>query len=51
MTPRSAALQMEALRLGEPIFLEREEAQKAEATNDGALDRAWALWKQEAMGA
>ncbi|HXQ51384.1 MAG TPA: class II aldolase/adducin family protein [Stellaceae bacterium] len=47
----NAALQMEALRLGEPIFLEREEAQKAEATNDGALDRAWALWKQEAMGA
>jgi ribulose-5-phosphate 4-epimerase/fuculose-1-phosphate aldolase len=47
----NAALQMEALRLGEPIFLEREEAQKAEETNDKALDRAWALWKQEAMGA
>ena len=46
----NAALQMEAMRLGEPIFLEREEAQKAEATNDGALDRAWALWRQEAMG-
>lgn len=46
----NAALQMEATRLGEPIFLEREEARKAEATNDGALDRAWALWKQQAMG-
>jgi ribulose-5-phosphate 4-epimerase/fuculose-1-phosphate aldolase len=46
----NAALQMEALRLGEPIFLAPEEARKAEATNDGALDRAWALWKQEATG-
>ncbi len=46
----NAGLQMEAMRLGEPIFLEREEARKAEATNDAALDRAWALWKQEAMG-
>ena len=46
----NASLQMEAMRLGEPIFLEREEARKAEATNDGALDRAWALWVQQAMG-
>jgi len=46
----NAALQMEALRLGEPIFLAREEAEKAEATNDKALDRAWALWQQEAAG-
>ncbi|HUK58919.1 MAG TPA: class II aldolase/adducin family protein [Stellaceae bacterium] len=46
----NAALQMEALRLGEPIYLAREEAEQAEATNDKALDRAWALWKQEAAG-
>jgi ribulose-5-phosphate 4-epimerase/fuculose-1-phosphate aldolase len=46
----NAALQMEALRLGEPIFLAPEEAQKAEATNNKALDRAWALWREEAMG-
>jgi ribulose-5-phosphate 4-epimerase/fuculose-1-phosphate aldolase len=46
----NAALQMEAMRLGTPIFLEPEEARRAEATNNGALDRAWALWKQEAMG-
>jgi ribulose-5-phosphate 4-epimerase/fuculose-1-phosphate aldolase len=44
----NAALQMEALRLGEPIYLAREEAEQAEATNDKALDRAWALWQQEA---
>jgi hypothetical protein len=41
---------MEAMRLGEPIFLAPEEARKAEATNNGALDRAWALWQQEATG-
>jgi HCOMODA/2-hydroxy-3-carboxy-muconic semialdehyde decarboxylase len=46
----NAALQMEAMRLGQPIFLEPEEARRAEATNNSALDRAWALWKQEAMG-
>jgi ribulose-5-phosphate 4-epimerase/fuculose-1-phosphate aldolase len=46
----NAALQIEAMRLGEPIFLAREEAQKAEETNDKALDRAWALWKRQAMG-
>jgi ribulose-5-phosphate 4-epimerase/fuculose-1-phosphate aldolase len=46
----NAALQMEALRLGEPVYLAAEEAAKAEATNDKALDRAWALWRREAMG-
>jgi len=46
----NATLQMEAMRLGQPIFLEPEEARRAEATNNSALDRAWALWKQEAMG-
>ena len=46
----NATLQMEAMRLGTPVFLEPEEARRAEATNNGALDRAWALWKQEAMG-
>jgi ribulose-5-phosphate 4-epimerase/fuculose-1-phosphate aldolase len=46
----NAALQAEAMRLGEPIFLEREEARRAEETNDKALDRAWALWAQEAGG-
>ena len=46
----NAALQMEAMRLGTPVFLEPEEARRAEATNNSALDRAWALWKQEAMG-
>ncbi len=46
----NAALQMEALRLGTPVYLEPEEARLAEDTNNKALDRAWALWKREAMG-
>lgn len=46
----NAALQMEALRLGEPIYLEREEGRLAMLINDGAVDRAWALWRQQAMG-
>ncbi|HUZ74701.1 MAG TPA: class II aldolase/adducin family protein [Stellaceae bacterium] len=46
----NAALQMEALRLGTPVYLEPDEARMAEDTNNKALGRAWALWKREAMG-
>jgi len=45
----NAALQMDALRLGEPTFLAAEEAAKAAESNDGALERPWALWKRQAM--
>ena len=48
---RNAGLQMEALRLGEITYLESEEAAKAAATNDKAMERAWGLWEREAMGA
>lgn len=40
----NATLQMEALRLGTPIFLEEEEARLAAEGNDKSLDRAWNLW-------
>jgi HCOMODA/2-hydroxy-3-carboxy-muconic semialdehyde decarboxylase len=43
----NAALQMEALRLGEPMFLSGEEAVLAAERNDKALERAWALWERE----
>lgn len=46
----NAALQMEALRLGTPIYLEAEEGAKAADTNDKALDRAWTLWEREVKG-
>jgi HCOMODA/2-hydroxy-3-carboxy-muconic semialdehyde decarboxylase len=47
----NATLQMEALRLGEPTFLSPEEAVLATERNDKAMDRAWNLWRSEALGA
>ena len=46
----NAALQMEALRLGEPTFLSPEESVLAAERNDKAVDRAWELWQREACG-
>jgi ribulose-5-phosphate 4-epimerase/fuculose-1-phosphate aldolase len=46
----NAKLQMEAMRLGEPIYLEREEGRLAMLINDGAVDRPWAQWRRDAMG-
>lgn len=46
----NAGLQMEATRLGEPMFLDVEEAAKAAQSNDVSLDRPWALWKRQVMG-
>ena len=42
----NARLQLDAVRLGEPIFLDAEEAALASASNDKSLDRAWNLWKR-----
>ncbi|MBI1777352.1 MAG: class II aldolase/adducin family protein [Proteobacteria bacterium] len=46
----NAQLQMDAVKLGQPIFLADEEAKKAAEANDGSLDRAWNYWKHEALG-
>jgi ribulose-5-phosphate 4-epimerase/fuculose-1-phosphate aldolase len=46
----NAGLQMEALRLGEVMFLDPQEAAKAAASNDQVLERPWALWKRQALG-
>ena len=43
----NAQLQAEAIRLGEPIYLEDEEARLSAAANDFSAERAWALWKNE----
>jgi HCOMODA/2-hydroxy-3-carboxy-muconic semialdehyde decarboxylase len=40
----NARLQSEALRLGEPNYLTREEAAGAALANDNNMDRAWDLW-------
>ncbi len=42
----NARLQSEALKLGTPIYLTREEAEGAARANDANLDRAWDLWKR-----
>jgi ribulose-5-phosphate 4-epimerase/fuculose-1-phosphate aldolase len=43
-TEMNARLQAQALALGDPIFLNEEEAQKAARSNDAVLRRAWDLW-------
>ena len=50
-TEINAKLQAEALRLGqgEVAFLNAEEAANATATNNRVLNRAWELWKQQAL--
>lgn len=40
----NARLQSEALRLGEPNYLNEDEAKGAALANDNNMDRAWDLW-------
>lgn len=49
-TEVNARLQAEAQRLGTPTFLNDDEAAAAAATNDGQIERPWALWKQKVTG-
>jgi ribulose-5-phosphate 4-epimerase/fuculose-1-phosphate aldolase len=43
----NAKLQMDAIRLGEPVYLAPEEAALAGAAADETLFRPWALWERE----
>ena len=47
---QNAALQMDAVRLGEPVYLADEEAEKASEAADRVVERPWALWRCEAIG-
>ena len=47
---QNAALQMDAVRLGEPVYLADEEAAKASDSADKVVERPWALWRSEAIG-
>jgi HCOMODA/2-hydroxy-3-carboxy-muconic semialdehyde decarboxylase len=47
---QNAALQMDAIKLGEPVYLADEEAAKAAESGDRVLERPWSLWKCEAVG-
>ena len=46
-TEMNARLQMEAQALGEPVYLNDEEAARSTRTNRGVLRRAWDLWANE----
>lgn len=46
---QNAALQVDALRLGEPVYLEGEEAVKAAETSDRVVERPWSLWRSETL--
>lgn len=47
---RNAGLQMDALRLGDPVFLDDQESVLASAMNDRVVDRPWSLWRAEVLG-
>jgi hypothetical protein len=42
-------MQVDAMRLGEVMFLSDEEAMKGMEINDRFVDRSWALWKHEVL--
>jgi ribulose-5-phosphate 4-epimerase/fuculose-1-phosphate aldolase len=50
-TEVNARMQAEALRLGTPAYLNREEGAAAAKTIDSQVDRPWSLWKQHALDA
>ena len=49
-TEVNARVESEALRLGEPTFLNDAEAAAAMKTNDALVDRPWDLWKRRVEG-
>ncbi len=48
-TEINARTEIQALAIGRPVFLNDKEAAAAMKTNDGLVERPWALWKQKAM--
>ncbi|HEX3995403.1 MAG TPA: class II aldolase/adducin family protein [Acetobacteraceae bacterium] len=48
-TEVNARTEIQALAIGKPMFLNEKEAAAAMKTNDGLVERPWALWKQKVM--
>jgi ribulose-5-phosphate 4-epimerase/fuculose-1-phosphate aldolase len=44
----NARIQVQALQLGDPVYLTPEEAEAAMASTEGQVERPWNLWKAEA---
>jgi HCOMODA/2-hydroxy-3-carboxy-muconic semialdehyde decarboxylase len=49
-TEMNARLQAQAMALGPVIYLDDDEAKRAEASVGGTIPRPWELWKKKAMG-
>jgi len=49
-TEVNARMESEALRLGDVMFLNEQEAALAMTTNAGQVNRPWELWRMKAMG-
>ena len=47
---QNAGLQLDAMRLGDPVFLDDEEARLASETDDRVVDKPWVLWRAEVLG-
>ncbi|MGX1099670.1 class II aldolase/adducin family protein [Amorphus sp. MBR-141] len=47
-TEWNAGIQMDTMKLGEPIFMTPEEAAASAAANDSQITRAWDYWAREA---
>ncbi len=48
-TEVNARMESEALRLGDVVFLNEQEAANAMETNTGLVNRPWELWRKKAM--
>jgi HCOMODA/2-hydroxy-3-carboxy-muconic semialdehyde decarboxylase len=48
-TEVNARIEIQALAIGKPAFLNEKEAAAAMKTNDALVDRPWALWKQRVL--
>jgi len=46
---QNAGLQVVAMQLGEPVYLDGEESKLASEMNNRVVDRPWSLWRAEAL--
>ena len=46
---QNAGLQVVAMQLGDPVYLDDEESKLASATDDRVVDRPWSLWRAEVL--
>ena len=46
---QNAGLQVVAMQLGEPLYLDGEESKLASEMNNRVVDRPWSLWRAEAL--